>query len=80
MLIRRQIFSWGPNISNIYCESVGSYHMIPANHRTAVHAGLGKHLEAIDRPQLDVLRDWFKRLYAFEFLYTLAVSTLKFSM
>ena len=54
--------------------------MIPANHRTAVHAGLGRHLEAIDRPPTDVLRDWFKRLYAFEFLYTLAVSTLKFSM
>ncbi|KAL8932038.1 MAG: hypothetical protein Q9211_006563, partial [Gyalolechia sp. 1 TL-2023] len=43
----------------------------------AVHHGFGKHMHAI--PDASVSQ-WFKYLYAFEFVYTVAMATVKYSV
>ncbi|KAL8737675.1 MAG: hypothetical protein Q9181_001435 [Wetmoreana brouardii] len=43
----------------------------------AVDHGFGKHINAIPK---GALFDWFKYLYAFEFLYALAMASVKYSV
>lgn len=43
----------------------------------SLHYGFGRHLEAIG---MEGLSRWFKFLYAFEFLYTLAMASVKYSI
>lgn len=44
---------------------------------TAVQHGFGRHFAVL---KVDSMVEWFKYLYAFEFLYTLSMAVIKYSM
>ena len=79
MLITTQFLSWGPNIVNIAGQSLlaSPISRTSLTHIAALNYGSGRHVQALGS---EGLFGWFKVLYAFEFLYTLAMSSVKYSM
>ena len=78
-LTRSQFFCWGPSITNLVCQShPDSFDRdLLLTWSIALHYGIGRHLEVLGPGNI---HRWFKFLYAFEFLYTLAMASVKYSM
>lgn len=73
------VFAWGINIVNILRQQSASSDnkdwLTPG--AEVRHAGFGKHLPD---PPGQLVVAWFKYLYVYEFMYTLAQVCNKFSM
>lgn len=79
MFTEPQILCWGPNIVDLVCQSHPGFGDRGAwlTGIPALHYGFGRHIEVLG---LGGSLRWFKILYSFEFLYTLAMASVKYSM